>query len=85
MQNNEELKLALLIALIAMLMMAFFVISFVMYYQKKKFEEEKKNQRYRKNYNRLLLDTALIPKKQKEGALHRICMMISAQCFLSPS
>jgi signal transduction histidine kinase len=59
MQNNEELKLALLIALIAMLMMAFFVISFVMYYQKKKFEEEKKINDIEKNYNRLLLDTAL--------------------------
>jgi two-component system NarL family sensor kinase len=59
MQSNEELKLALLIALIAMLMMAFFVISFVMYYQKKKFEEEKKINDIEKNYNRLLLDTAL--------------------------
>ncbi|MCE6990464.1 sensor histidine kinase [Dyadobacter sp. CY323] len=59
MQNNEELKLALLIASIAMLMMAFFVISFVMYYQKKRFEEEKKISDIEKNYNRLLLDTAL--------------------------
>ncbi|CAG5070978.1 hypothetical protein DYBT9623_03306 [Dyadobacter sp. CECT 9623] len=59
MQNNEELKLALLIALIAMLMMAFFVISFVMYYQKRRFEEEKKINDIEKNYNRLLLDTAL--------------------------
>lgn len=40
-------------------MMAFFVISFVMYYQKKKFEEEKKINDIEKNYNRLLLDTAL--------------------------
>jgi two-component system NarL family sensor kinase len=59
MQNNEELKLVLLIALIAMLMMAFFVISFVMYYQKRRFEEEKKINDIEKNYNRLLLDTAL--------------------------
>ncbi|WP_439558836.1 sensor histidine kinase, partial [Dyadobacter sp.] len=59
MQNNEELKLALLIALIAMLMMAFFVISFVMYYQKRRFEEEKKISEIERNYNRLLLDTAL--------------------------
>ncbi|CAG4990988.1 hypothetical protein DYBT9275_00654 [Dyadobacter sp. CECT 9275] len=59
MQNIEELKLALLIASIAMLMMAFFVISFVMYYQKRKFEEEKKLNDIEKNYSRLLLDTAL--------------------------
>jgi len=42
-----------------MVMMAFFVISFVLYYQKKKFEEEKKLNEIEKNYNRLLLDTAL--------------------------
>lgn len=59
MQNNDELKLVLLIASIAMLMMAFFVIIFVMYYQKKRFEEEKKINDIEKNYNRLLLDTAL--------------------------
>ena len=59
MQNSEQLKLALLIASVAMLMMAFFVISFVLYYQKKKFEEEKKLNEIEKNYNRLLLDTAL--------------------------
>lgn len=59
MQNNDELKLVLLIASFAMLMMAFFVIAFVMYYQKKKFEEEKKINDIEKNYNRLLLDTAL--------------------------
>ena len=59
MQNIEELKLALLIASMAMLMMAFFVISFVMYYQKRKFEEEKKLSAIEKNYNRMLLDTAL--------------------------
>jgi len=59
MQNSEELKLALLIASVAMLMMAFFVITFVMYYQKKKFEEEKKLIDIEKNYQRLLLNTAL--------------------------
>lgn len=59
MQNNDELKLVLLIASIAMLMMAFFVITFVMYYQKKRFEEEKKINDIEKNYSRLLLDTAL--------------------------
>jgi len=59
MQNNDELKLVLLIASIAMLMMAFFVIMFVMYYQKKRFEEEKRISDIEKNYNRLLLDTAL--------------------------
>lgn len=59
MQNNDELKLVLLIASIAMLMMAFFVITFVMYYQKKRFEEEKRISDIEKNYNRLLLDTAL--------------------------
>ena len=59
MHNSEELKLALLIASIAMLMMAFFVISFVMYYQKKKFQEEKKLIEIEKTYQRLLLDTAL--------------------------
>ncbi|QRR01947.1 sensor histidine kinase [Dyadobacter sandarakinus] len=59
MQNTEELKYALLIASIAMLMMAFFVISFVMYYQKRRFEEEKKINEIEKNYNRMLLDTAL--------------------------
>ncbi|SEI70225.1 Signal transduction histidine kinase [Dyadobacter sp. SG02] len=59
MQSNDELKLVLLIASIAMLMMAFFVIAFVMYYQKKRFEEEKRINDIEKNYNRLLLDTAL--------------------------
>jgi len=59
MQNSEQLKWALLIAIPVMVMMAFFVISFVLYYQKKKFEEEKKLNEIEKNYNRLLLDTAL--------------------------
>ena len=59
MQNNDELKLALLIATLAMLIMAFFVIMFVMYYQKKKFEEEKKINEIEKNHSRRLLDTAL--------------------------
>jgi len=59
MHNSDELKLALLIASIAMLMMAFFVISFVMYYQKRKFEEEKKLIDIEKHHQRLLLDTAL--------------------------
>ncbi|MCE7071599.1 MULTISPECIES: sensor histidine kinase [Dyadobacter] len=59
MQNSEELKWALLIASLAMLTMAFCMISFVMYYQKRRFEEEKKISDIEKNYNRLLLDTAL--------------------------
>ncbi len=59
MQDSEQLKWALLIALFAMLLMAFFVISFVMYYQKKRFEQEKKLNDVEKNYTRLLLDTAL--------------------------
>lgn len=59
MQNSEELKWALLIASMAMLMMAFCMISFVMYYQKRRFEEEKRINEIEKNYNRLLLDTAL--------------------------
>ncbi|TLU99004.1 sensor histidine kinase [Dyadobacter luticola] len=59
MQNSEELKWALLIASLAMLTMAFCMISFVMYYQKRRFEEEKKINDIEKNYNRLLLDTAL--------------------------
>lgn len=59
MQNSEELKWALLIASLAMLAMAFCMIAFVMYYQKRRFEEEKKISDIEKNYNRLLLDTAL--------------------------
>lgn len=59
MQNNDELKLALFIATLAMLIMAFFVIMFVMYYQKRKFEEEKKINEIEKNHSRRLLDTAL--------------------------
>ncbi|MCF2486807.1 sensor histidine kinase [Dyadobacter sp. CY347] len=59
MQNSEELKWALLIASLAMLTMAFCMISFVMYYQKRRFEEEKRISDIEKNYNRLLLDTAL--------------------------
>lgn len=59
MQNSEQIKWTLLIASVAMLLMAFFVIMFVMYYQKKKLEEEKKLNDIEKNYNRLLLDTAL--------------------------
>jgi two-component system NarL family sensor kinase len=59
MQDSEQLRWALLIATMAMLMMSFFVISFVTYYQKRKFEEEKKLNEIEKNYNRLLLDTAL--------------------------
>nr|MBZ1357057.1 sensor histidine kinase [Dyadobacter fermentans] len=35
------------------------MIAFVMYYQKRRFEEEKKISDIEKNYNRLLLDTAL--------------------------
>ena len=59
MQNSEELKWALLIASLAMLTMAFCMISFVMYYQKRRFEEEKRISDIEKNYNRMLLDTAL--------------------------
>ena len=59
MQNSEELKWALLIASLAMLAMAFCIISFVMYYQKRRFEEDKRISDIEKNYNRLLLDTAL--------------------------
>ena len=42
-----------------MLAMAFCMIAFVMYYQKRRFEEEKRINDIEKNYNRLLLDTAL--------------------------
>jgi len=49
----------LLIASMAMLAMAFCMIAFVTYYQKKRFEEEKRINDIEKNYNRLLLDTAL--------------------------
>jgi signal transduction histidine kinase len=59
MQNSEELKWALLVASLAMLIMAFCIISFVMFYQKRRFEEEKRISEIEKNYNRLLLDTAL--------------------------
>jgi signal transduction histidine kinase len=59
MQNSEELKWALLVASLGMLAMAFCMISFVMYYQKRRFEEEKRISDIEKNYNRLLLDTAL--------------------------
>lgn len=59
MQNSEELKWALLVASLAMLIMAFCIISFVLYYQKRRFEEEKRISDIEKNYNRLLLDTAL--------------------------
>ncbi|NIJ53532.1 sensor histidine kinase [Dyadobacter arcticus] len=53
------MKWVLLIASLAMILMSFFVILFIMYYQKRRFEEEKKLNDIEKNYNRLLLDTAL--------------------------
>ncbi|MCF2442471.1 sensor histidine kinase [Dyadobacter sp. CY345] len=43
----------------AMLMMAFFVILFVMFYQKRQLSQEKKLREIEKDYQRLLLDTAL--------------------------
>lgn len=59
MQNSEQLKWAILIATLAMLMMAFFVILFVMFYQKRQLHQEKKLHEIEKDYQRLLLDTAL--------------------------
>lgn len=59
MQNSEQLKWAILIAMMAMLMMAFFVILFVMFYQKKQLHQEKKLREIEKDHQRKLLDTAL--------------------------
>lgn len=59
MQDVDQIKLAILVATLAMLMMAFFVISFVLLYQKRRFDEEKKLSEIEKNHTRLLLDTAL--------------------------
>ncbi|MBE9460366.1 sensor histidine kinase [Dyadobacter subterraneus] len=59
MQNSDGLTWAILIATLAMLMMAFFVILFVMFYQKRQLHQEKKLHEIEKDYQRLLLDTAL--------------------------
>ncbi len=55
----EQIRLALLIATSAMLMMAGFAIVFVIYYQKKQLEQEKKLRDVEKNYQLMLLETAL--------------------------
>ena len=55
----EQIRLALVIATSAMLMMAGFAIVFVIYYQKKQLEQEKKLRDVEKNYQKILLETAL--------------------------
>lgn len=57
--NPEQIRWAVFIASLAMLMMAIFVITFVIYYQKKQLEQEKKMRDIEKNYQRMLLETAL--------------------------
>ncbi|MEO6686977.1 MAG: histidine kinase, partial [Dyadobacter sp.] len=59
MQNSDGLTWAILIATLAMLMMAFFVILFIVFYQKRQLLQEKKLHEIEKDYQRLLLDTAL--------------------------
>ncbi|GAB2789500.1 hypothetical protein GCM10027275_38080 [Rhabdobacter roseus] len=59
MVNTENIQWAIFIAMLAMLMMAVFVIAFVIYYQKKQLEQEKKLREIEKNYQRMLLETAL--------------------------
>ncbi|GHB59959.1 sensor histidine kinase [Persicitalea jodogahamensis] len=55
----EQIRLALMIATSAMLIMAGFAIVFVIYYQKKQLEQEKKLRDVEKNYQLMLLETAL--------------------------
>ena len=57
--NPEKIRWAVLIASLVMLAMAVFVISFVIYYQKKKLEQAEKLREVEKNYQRMLLETAL--------------------------
>ncbi|MBU1821469.1 MAG: sensor histidine kinase [Bacteroidetes bacterium] len=57
--NPEQIRWAVFISTLAMLMMAVFVIVFVVYYQKRKLEQEKKLYDIEKNYQRMLLETAL--------------------------
>lgn len=57
--NPEQLRWSILIASLAMLVMAAFVIMFIIYYQRKRLEQEKNLRDVEKNYQRMLLDTAL--------------------------
>lgn len=57
--NPEQLRWSILIASLAMMCMAVFVILFIIYYQKKQLEQEKKLHDVEKNYQRMLLETAL--------------------------
>lgn len=57
--NPEQLRWSILIASLAMVIMAVFVIVFIIYYQRKRLEQEKNLRDVEKNYQRMLLDTAL--------------------------
>ena len=57
--NPDQLRWSILIASLAMVIMAVFVIVFIIYYQRKRLEQEKKLRNVEKNYQRMLLDTAL--------------------------
>ncbi len=57
--NPEQVRFAILIATSVMLMMASFAIIFVIYYQQRRLEQEKKLRDVEKNYQKMLLETAL--------------------------
>jgi signal transduction histidine kinase len=57
--NPEQIRWAVLIACLAMLIMAVFVITFVIYYQKKQLQQQKQMRDVEKEYQRMLLETAL--------------------------
>lgn len=57
--DPEQLRWSILIASLAMVIMAVFVIVFIIYYQRKRLEQEKNLRDVEKNYQRMLLDTAL--------------------------
>ncbi len=57
--NPEQVRFAILIATLVMLMMAIFAIIFVIYYQQRRLEQEKKLRDIEKNYQKMLLETAL--------------------------
>ena len=57
--NPDQVRFAILIATSVMLMMAIFAIVFVIYYQQRRLEQEKKLRDVEKNYQKILLETAL--------------------------
>ncbi|WP_207506517.1 sensor histidine kinase [Telluribacter humicola] len=59
MIDPEQIRWAILIAMLAMLMMAVFVITFVILYQKRQLAQEKNLREMEKEYQLKLLETAL--------------------------